>query len=336
MIGGVAIGRNEGARLVACLRALLAQTSRVVYVDSGSTDGSVETARSMGVEVVELDLRIPFTAARARNEGAARLRAIEPGVAFVQFVDGDCELVEGFAEAALAELERDDRLAAVCGRRRERNPGASLWNRLTDLEWDTPIGPTASCGGDVLMRAAAFESVGGFDARLIAGEEPELCFRLRAAGWGVLRIDREMTLHDAALTRFSQWWTRGVRAGHAAAEGAWMHGSSPERYNVRRVVRPVLWAGVLPMAAAGLALPTWGLSLACAAGLYAAQTLRMAVRGRGRLGWRLAWLWSLFTLVGQFALLRGVLRYAVSLARGRRSALIEYKGAGPAAASVTR
>jgi hypothetical protein len=152
----------------------------------------------------------------------------------------------------------------------------------------------------------------------------------------VLRIDREMTLHDAALTRFSQWWTRGVRAGYAAAEGAWMHGGSPERYNVRRVLRPVLWAGVVPVLAVGLALPTWGLSAACGAGLYGAQALRLALRARRRLGWPLAWAWAWSTLVGQFALLRGVLRYAVSLARGRRSALIEYKGAGPAAASATR
>src|SRR3990170_3982962 len=92
-LGIVAIGRNEGERLRACLRSVVGDNRVVVYVDSGSTDGSVEMARSMGAEVVELDLATPFTAARARNEGFHRLEQLNPNVAFVQFVDGDCEVV---------------------------------------------------------------------------------------------------------------------------------------------------------------------------------------------------------------------------------------------------
>jgi GT2 family glycosyltransferase len=322
----VAIGRNEGERLVTCLRSLLAQMGRVVYVDSGSEDGSVAAARDLGVEVVELDLSVPFTAARARNEGFARLREIEPALGFVQFVDGDCELVPGFVAAALEELASDERLAAVCGRRRERHPRASVWNRLTDMEWDTPVGPAASCGGDVLMRASALSQTGGYDPGVIAGEEPELCFRLRTLGWRVRRIDREMTLHDAALTRFGQWWKRSVRAGHAAAEGLWMHGRSPERFNLRRVLRPVLWAGVLPGVALLLAAPTLGLSLAGLAGLYGVQCWRIAARETSRRGRADARLLAAFTVLGQFALLAGVLRFGWNLLRGRRSAIIEYKG----------
>ncbi|MEL6797794.1 MAG: glycosyltransferase family 2 protein, partial [Planctomycetota bacterium] len=156
MIGGVAIGRNEGERLVACLKSLLRDADHVVYVDSGSTDGSVETARSMGVEVVELDMSKPFTAARARNEGFERARMIGPGDRYVLFVDGDCEVVEEFVDAAMERLEDENRLAAVCGRRRERYPEASIYNRLTDMEWETPIGEADSCGGDALIRVSAF------------------------------------------------------------------------------------------------------------------------------------------------------------------------------------
>ena len=42
-----------------------------------------------------------------------------------------------------------------------------------------------ACGGDALMRASAFQQVSGFDASIIAGEEPELCVRLRQKGWKI-------------------------------------------------------------------------------------------------------------------------------------------------------
>ncbi len=219
-IGVVVIGRNEGQRLEHCLRSLLKGTDKVMYVDSGSTDGSLHLARSLGVEVLALDLGTPFTAARARNEGFFALQRRLPSMQLVQFVDGDCEVDSGWLPAAQAFLDDHPDVAVVCGRRRERFPQRSVYNLLCDLEWDTPIGEAKACGGDALMRVDAFAAVGGFRPELIAGEEPELCVRLRAKGWKVWRLDAEMTLHDAAMTRFSQWWRRSLRAGHAYAEGA--------------------------------------------------------------------------------------------------------------------
>src|SRR5262245_39089288 len=123
-IGVVAIGRNEGERLRRCL-ASAAGAARLVYVDSGSSDGSVALARSLSAEVVELDPHRPFTAARARNEGFARLRAIAPAFEYVQFVDGDCELLPGWIETAAAFLDAHREVAVACGRRRERFPQRS-------------------------------------------------------------------------------------------------------------------------------------------------------------------------------------------------------------------
>ena len=54
-LGVVAIGRNEGERLRSCLLALGPQSLPIVYVDSGSTDGSPDLAVSLGVAVVEFD-----------------------------------------------------------------------------------------------------------------------------------------------------------------------------------------------------------------------------------------------------------------------------------------
>src|ERR1044071_10482116 len=93
--GVVVIGRNEGERLRRCFESLGSLARRAVYVDSGSTDGSIALARSFGAEVVELPADRPFTAARARNAGVDRLVANFPKTGLVQFVDGDCRVAEG-------------------------------------------------------------------------------------------------------------------------------------------------------------------------------------------------------------------------------------------------
>ncbi len=313
-LGAVIIGRNEGARLVACLASFPADVRPLVYVDSGSTDGSVAAARAAGAEVVALDMGQPFTAARARNEGFARLLQLG-APEFVQFVDGDCVLQPGWLPAAAAFLASHTDVGVVCGRRREIRPEASIWNRLCDAEWDTPVGLAKACGGDALMRVAAVKAVGGYDPTLIAGEEPELCVRLRAAGWRVWRIDEEMTLHDAAMTRIGQWWKRTRRGGHAFAEGAALHGAAPERHWVAEMRRALLWGAVLPLVAVlGALVSPWALLIL---GLYPLQMLR--------LGLRYGWERGVFMVLAKVPEALGVLQYWLNRLRHRQARLIEYK-----------
>ena len=324
-IGVVAIGRNEGERLKTCLRSLLGRVRSIVYVDSGSTDDSVAYAESIGVDVVELDTSIPFTAARARNAGAKRLLQDNSDLQYVQFIDGDCEVVDEWFGAAIESFNDDDLLAIVCGRRRERNPDASVYNRLIDLEWDTPVGEATECGGDALIRVEAFEDVGGYDESLIAGEEPEMCIRLRRAGWTIRRIDAEMTLHDADLTKFSQWWRRMVRSGHAAAEGRAMYGDDPERFRVDAVRSTIEWALVLPLLSLSLAWITWGASLLLpAAYIFLFQRVKRHQLKRGRSSSD-AGLYARYCVLGKFPELIGMMKFWKNQALGRRSMLIEYK-----------
>lgn len=314
-IGAVIIGRNEGARLVACLGSIPDGVSPVVYVDSGSTDDSVVTAGAAGALVVELDMAQPFTAARARNAGLSAMN-LHADTRFVQFIDGDCVLQPGWIDAALTAFANHPAAAVVCGRRRERFPEATLWNRLCDAEWDTPIGEAKACGGDALIRTDAITAVGGYDPTLIAGEEPELCLRLRAAGWQVWRIPAEMTLHDAAMTRFGQWWKRTRRAGHAYAEGAALHGAPPERHWVSETRRALLWGIALPLVGVvGFLVTPWAGAMVLL--VYALQALRLMRRfGRER---------GFLLLLGKVPEALGVAEYHMNRFRKRRARLIEYK-----------
>jgi GT2 family glycosyltransferase len=324
-LGLVAIGRNEGERLRRCLESARGLGLAIVYVDSGSTDGSVELARGLDADVVELDLATPFTAARARNEGLARLLEAAPETRFVQFIDGDCELADGWIERGRDELDARPDVAVVSGRLRERNPGRSIYNRMADLEWDVPAGEAAACGGIAMMRVAAVSGVGRFDASLMAGEEPELCLRLRRAGWKILRVAAEMANHDMEMTRFRQWWRRAVRSGHAYAEGAALHGAGPERYYVRETRSILAWGLVLPAVALALAWPTRGLSLALLAA-YAILAARVYRHNRRRRPAADAAAAALFSIPGKFAEAQGMVRYWLGRLSGRRGRLIEYRG----------
>jgi GT2 family glycosyltransferase len=321
-IGFVVIGRNEGERLRRCLGSVPVQASGVVYVDSASTDGSRETACSLGADVVALESDRPFTAARARNAGFRRLRRMAPGAAYVQFIDGDAELCAGWAAAARRFLDAHPEVAVVAGRRRERYPERSVYNLLCDIEWDRPAGETSECGGDAMIRTAALEAVGGFRETLIAGEEPDLCARLRAAGWSVWRLPGDMTLHDANMTRFAQWWRRAYRSGHAFAEGAYLHRREPVRHWAKESRRAWIWGlglpvlGAICLAAAG---PTGGLVFA----LYPLQVARLALRGARSA--RQNWWHAVFLVLGKFPEALGQGRFVMGRWLGKRTALIEYK-----------
>ena len=325
------IGRNEGERLRTCLRALSPLGIPAVYVDSGSSDGSCETASSIGANVVELDTSVPFTAARARNAGVKQFLSQDCPPKYVQFLDGDCELMDGWIEQARDHLESAEEIVAVCGRRRERFPGASIYNLIIDLEWDTPCGPTLSFGGDAMVRLSALESVGAFDESVAAGEEPELCDRLRKRGGSIERIDVEMTLHDADISSFSQWWKRHLRSGYGGLDVRRRKGvavfdrelESSRRWTVCWLSLSLVLACIL-----GWQLGWEGLAIGCLLGITAwfAQTFRLArYYHRHKFSWFDAARAAVISMIVKWANLAGQIRYLLDSRSGRVSRMIEYK-----------
>ncbi len=326
-IGVVVIGRNEGNRLKTSLLSVIEEKITVIYVDSGSTDDSVMLAHSLGVTVVELDMSIPFTAARARNAGFSHLLEIKPDIEFVQFVDGDCELIQGWLESAEAEFIAQSNVVVVCGKLRERYPERSVYNTLCNIEWHTPVGVTSACGGIAMMRVSAFKQARGFNPNLIAGEEPELCVRLRQSGGIILRINTDMAWHDANITRFSQWWKREIRNGHAYAEGMWLHGSSRERHWVRESFRAWLWALLLPLFAVIGLLPTRGLSVLLLLIAYALLGVRVYLLARNKgFNSKDAISYAIFNgVLEKYPKLLGQIQFFISKLLKRQSKIVEYK-----------
>jgi len=320
-IGVVVIGRNEGDRLIRCLDSIQKYTTKIVYVDSGSDDDSVFRSRAKGIEIVELDLTVPFTAARARNEGFKRLYNLVPRLNYVQFVDGDCEVAIEWFTNAIDYLDTHDRVAVVCGRRRERFPEHSIYNKLCDIEWDTPIGSTDSCGGDFLSRCTAFKEVGGFNSDLIAGEEPDLCLRMRGGGWGIQRIGFEMTIHDANISSFKQWWLRCVRAGYACAEGFVLHQNSRQGYCKKEVISITLWAFIIPICIFCLIfLNPYFTSLLL---VYPLKVFQISKRVKNKIHNNI--LYSLFVMIGKFAEFVGQTMFVYNKIKNKKSGIIEYK-----------
>lgn len=329
-IGVIVIGRNEGERLRECLHSVAA-CSRCVYVDSGSTDGSAELANSLGVDVVTLSTPPKFSAARARNAGARHLRQKYSGLHYLQMLDGDCVVEAGWLERARSHLGGHAGLAAVFGRRRERFPHASAYNRICDMEWAVQPGLVSSCGGDVMFRVAAFQEVNGFSEDLVAAEEPELCLRLRRRGWQIECINAPMTVHDVALHAFGSWWTRARRAGFAFTELLERYGAAADRDWIFLVVRAAAWSLLIISASllllAGLLS---GLMQLLAAGallslILGVKVLLIALRGpsAARIGWRLQA--AALLTISKLAQFQGICQYLVGRLRGRSSQLIEYK-----------
>ncbi|MEQ8690649.1 MAG: glycosyltransferase family A protein [Pseudomonadales bacterium] len=318
----VAIGRNEGERLRTCLASVVEKVALTVYVDSGSTDNSKTIADKLGTVTIDLDTSVPFTAARARNAGFKAALKCLPDLEWIQFVDGDCEVQPGWLTNARNHLRAHNDRAIVFGRRRERFPERSVYNEMCDIEWDVQPGITKYCGGDIMIRAAALKKVEGYRESLIAGEEPEMCVRLRAEGWKIEALPAEMTLHDADITRFTQWWQRVMRSGWAYAAGAHLHGAPPERHWVKQSLQGWIWVG-FPLAIMLFGFPFLGTSVFLVLLLYPMQWLRLYAKLEGKKSRRL--LGALSITLGRFPEFFGQIRYIFEIVTNRRAKLIEYK-----------
>ncbi len=326
----VIIGRNEGERLIRCIRSVQAMVDfdadsvEIIYVDSNSTDDSPQQAKQLGAKVLVVHPKRP-AAAIGRNAGWQHAQA-----PYILFLDGDTILHPDFARIALRHFTAHSKTAIVWGHRRELYPEQSLYQRVLDLDWVYRAGLTEFCGGDALMRRDVLQEVNGYNPQLIAGEEPEMCQRIRAKGYEILHIDQAMTLHDLAITRWSQYWRRAVRAGHAYAEVSNLLKNTATPLWERDAKRNLIHASVLILVAifgaVSSVLFSTFLPLSLSIGFFAAISIRTA--------WKCRWksnnslnllLYAIHSHFQQIPIAFGQLSYYYLRWQGKQRGLIEYK-----------
>ncbi|MEJ1472111.1 MAG: glycosyltransferase family 2 protein [Candidatus Sedimenticola sp. (ex Thyasira tokunagai)] len=324
-VGIVIIGRNEGTRLYRSVQASVAKLDCVVYVDSGSTDDSLAVAHSLGAKTIALK-EGPFTAARGRQRGVEYLSKHHSELKYIQFLDGDCVLVNDWLISAYDYLQSHDDVGAVCGRRKEEYIGRSIYNRLVDMDWLLPSGEVDSIGGgDALVRCDALLRAGGWRVELIAGEDLEFSQRVLAAGFKIVRLCEDMVLHDIAMSNFRQYWRRHYRAGHAYAELALLCNGGPGRRWSRRVISVIGYGIVLPPVAVISGTIYWPVSISIIL-IYLSLIFRLT-RHRHKAGDKLkySFAYGAVVTVCKTAVALGACKFYLSKLVGHKTVLIEYK-----------
>ncbi len=324
----VIIGRNEGKRLVDCILSVKAMDFPVdvvelIYVDSNSTDGSPERAKELGVKVIVVHPERP-SAAIGRNAGWKAAKA-----PLIMFLDGDTILRPDFIKKAIHHF-RDDQVAIVWGHRRESQPELSRYQRVIDLDWIYPCGIAELCGGDAMIRRHVLEEVGGYNPILIAGEEPEMCQRIRLRGYIILHIDERMTLHDLAIHSWHQYWRRCQRTGHAFAEVSSITRNTATQLWQRESHQNLLQvATIFCLFALGLFLilalrSVWPLLISMI--IYSVICLRSSIKSRWKSdNWLTLLMYGVHLQFRKIPIAYGQLSYYYCHWRGRNSHLMEYK-----------
>lgn len=316
--GVVVIGRNESDRLRASLDSGLVAKLPLVYIDSGSSDSSSRIARAKGIPTLDLPDTEPYTAARARNAGFKFLKELHPHIKFIQFLDGDCQLVEGWIPIGIEFLKKHPEIAVVAGDLHEIEAQETIYNNLCELEWRKEPGEVKACGGNFLIRSEAFEQVHGFKAQVIAAEEAEFCCRLREAGWKIHHLNQSMAIHNASMHHISEWFHRSVRTGYAFAQSRY---ESREPL-IKEYGSTLFWGILLPLAIL-ITWPIHGLYLLL---LYPLLAIRIYFRQRKVWTERESIIYAIFCVLGKFPNAVGLLKYHYDRLRGKYRGTIDYKG----------
>lgn len=317
-VGVVIIGRNEGERLILCLESVLLAKVPCVYVDSQSKDKSVYESEQRQIRTVVLDHSAPINASRARNTGFDVLIEENPELEYVHFIDADCELDKDWLKYAIEELESSEDVAIVCGRLHEKYKYKNIYTRLCDMDWYIPPGEILACGGIFTMRRSVFNKMKGFNESLIAGADPELCFRVREAEYKIICLPVDMGTHDSNMKFFSQNWKRSIKTGYAYMSRMLLGGKS------QPVISAFIWGIVLPIfILLSIFIDIYFVLLSL---VYPVQVLRIYLRSaRQPFPAYSRVLYSIFCVLGKFSEFIGIMKFIFNVVLRLDQRIIEYK-----------
>lgn len=182
MVSFIVIGKNEAKNLNKCFSSIKfaikensLENTEIIYVDSNSSDNSIEIAKRYKVEKIILLTSI-MNAAIARNIGASYALG-----KILVFLDGDMEINRFFLGKAINNgilvhpliggrvLDRlIDEDGQICSDEIHHNKEKSYFKPIT--------------GGAFIINTNLWRAIEGMDNRFSCGEDPELGLRLAQKG----------------------------------------------------------------------------------------------------------------------------------------------------------
>jgi len=178
------------------------QNLDIYVIDNGSIDGSSEFVQSSYPRITLVRFSENLGFAEAYNRAIKHVQAD-----YVLFLNNDTLVLNPkWIEALVDRAEGSSSIAAVgcklvtMGDHQTLDSvggmGIKYWRGFVDIgkyeidggQYDhPPVIPFSACGAAMLVRRAAFESVGGFDSTLYAYlEDVDLCWRLRLLGYEIV------------------------------------------------------------------------------------------------------------------------------------------------------
>lgn len=184
----VVIGRNEGGNLPRCFESIQKITRRIVFVDSNSSDRSVEIAQEYGIPViVALDSNF-YSAALGRMVGATKCET-----SLIQFLDGDMELAPDWMPTAVRFMNDNLKAAVAHGFKREFKNENNLEEYT--IKADQKNWRSDYLQGAYLIKREVYQASGGLDPRFPGEEERDLYVRIHDLGHEVWYIHHLMSSH---------------------------------------------------------------------------------------------------------------------------------------------
>jgi glycosyltransferase involved in cell wall biosynthesis len=239
----VIIGKDEEQNLGACIRSVRAmeypaERLEIIYVDTGSSDRSVEIAR--GMQVIAVEEKSPFPSpGLARNRGMREARHD-----IIHFIDGDMTIARDYLKEAVRLLDTGD-IVCVIGDVRERNSEKSFLARVLNYPWSSrEAGFVDAPGGGGTFKKVALQTVGGYNPLILKGQETELGYRIHERGYKIYKIEHLMAVHNYGIARLYDLLSRSYRMG--ASYGMIMTMPQSRSYaDLTRRARNLLLQGIL-------------------------------------------------------------------------------------------